>query len=73
MKEINVGFIGADNLQDETQIDIEEGALEDEVVEIINLMLTLRDEMGIKEITYVEGLTRDLVTAFKWVNGIGDI
>jgi hypothetical protein len=51
----NVGFINTDGEQDETQLDIEEyNSTEAEVVELINLILSLKDEMGIKEVTYIE-------------------
>lgn len=51
----NVGFIDMDGREDETQLDIQESNIvEDEVVELINLILSLKDEMGIKEITYIE-------------------
>ena len=50
----NVGFINENNELDETQLDIQESNPEDEEVELINLILDLKDEMGIKAITYVE-------------------
>lgn len=51
----NVGFINADNQQDETQLDVEEYNRADaEMIELINLILDLKDEMGIKEVTYIE-------------------
>ena len=51
----NVGFINTDGKQDETQLDIREYNTEDaEVIEFINLILSLKDEMGIKEITYID-------------------
>ena len=51
----NVGFINNNNEHDETQLDIEEyNDLHMEVVELINLILSLKDEMDIKEITYIE-------------------
>lgn len=51
----NVGFINEDNLEDETQLDVNEYNSEDaEMIELINLILSLKDEMGIKEITYIE-------------------
>lgn len=53
----NVGFINEDNLEDETQLDVNEYNSEDtEMIELINLILSLKDEMGIKEITYIEYL-----------------
>ena len=51
----NVGFINANGEQDETQLDIQEYNTEDaEIIELINLILSLKDEMDIKEITYIE-------------------
>lgn len=51
----NVGFINVNGEQDETQLDIEEYNSEDtEIIELINLILSLKDEMGIKEVTYIE-------------------
>lgn len=51
----NVGFINEDNLEDETQLDIEEHDGEEEAtIELLNLVLSLKDEMSIKEITYIE-------------------
>ena len=51
----NVGFINEDNQEDETQLDINEHNSDDyEMIELINLILSLKDEMGIKEVTYLE-------------------
>ena len=51
----NVGFINTDGKYDETQLDIQESnSTEAEIVELINLVLSLKDEMGIKEITYLD-------------------
>ena len=51
----NVGFINDNNEYDETQLDINEYNSEDaEMIELINLILSLKDEMGIKEVTYIE-------------------
>ena len=56
----NVGFINADNQQDETQLDIEEyNSTEAEIIELINLILSLKDEMGIKKITYLDCVEED--------------
>lgn len=53
----NVGFINIDGKQDETQLDVEErNSTEEEVIELMNLILSLANEMGIKEITYLEYL-----------------
>lgn len=50
----NVCFINVDNQPDETQLDIEENRPDEELIELINLILSLKDEMGIKAITYIE-------------------
>lgn len=51
----NVGFINKNNEDDETQLDVNEYNSEDaEMIELINLILSLKDEMGINEITYIE-------------------
>lgn len=51
----NVGFINTYGEQDETQLDIEEYNTEDaEMIEMINLILSLKEEMDIKEVTYVD-------------------
>lgn len=50
----NVGFINVNGKQDETQLDIEEYNREDaEIIELINLILSLKDEMGIKEVVSI--------------------
>lgn len=51
----NVGFINVNGEQDETQLDVTEYNTEDaEIIELINLILSLKDEMSIKEVTYIE-------------------
>lgn len=56
----NVGFIDTNGHEDETQLDIRESNIAaDEVVELINLILSLKDEMGIKEITYIESVDEE--------------
>lgn len=51
----NVGFVNNEGKIDETQLDVEEHNREDEeIVEIINLILSLKDEMGIEEVKYIE-------------------
>ena len=53
----NIGFINADGKQDETQLNIEEhNRIDEEVIELMNLVLSLKDEMDIKEITYIDYL-----------------
>jgi hypothetical protein len=51
----NVGFVNTLGENDETQLDIaEQNDDYAEVLELMNLILSLKDEMGIKEITYIE-------------------
>lgn len=53
----NVGFINTNGYEDETQLDVEEyNTTEQEVIELINLILSLKEEIGIKEITYIDYL-----------------
>ena len=53
----NVGLINAYGEQDETQRDIDErNRTDEEVIELMNLILSLKDEMNIKEITYLDCL-----------------
>lgn len=55
MLTFNVGFINTDGKQDETQLDVEEYNYEDaEIIELINLILSLKDEMGIQKIEYID-------------------
>lgn len=50
----NVGFINIDGKQDETQLDVEERNSTEEVCQLMNLILSLANEMGIKEVTYID-------------------
>ena len=51
----NIGFINTNGEQDETQLDVKEYNTEDaEIIELINLILSLKDEMDIKEVTYID-------------------
>lgn len=51
----NIGFINENNEPDETQLDLEEYNDENaETIELINLILSLKNEMGIKTITHIE-------------------
>ena len=51
----NVGFIDVNGKKDETQLDVNEyNTTEAEVIELINLILNLKDEMGIKEVIYID-------------------
>lgn len=53
----NIGFINTNGHEDETQLDVEEyNTTEQEVIALINLILSLKDEMNIKEITYIDYL-----------------
>ena len=57
----NIGFINMDDKEDETQLDIAARNREDEeIIELINLILSLKDEMSIKEITYVEFVKEEI-------------
>lgn len=60
MLSFNVGFIDVNGRKDETQLDVEEYNYEDaEIIELINLILSLKDEMDIKKITYIDGVYDD--------------
>ena len=51
----NVGFINTEGKEDETQFDVKEHNSDDaEIIELINLILSLKEEMGIKEVTYID-------------------
>lgn len=51
----NVGFINSKGKNDATQLDIEKHKdVNDGTIEIINLILSLKEEMNIKEITYID-------------------
>lgn len=52
----NVGFTTTDGRNDETQLDIEysDDDLSVERVDMINLILSLREELKIKEVTYID-------------------
>lgn len=53
----NVGFINIDGQHDETQLDIEErNTTTEEVIELINLILNLKNEMDIQEVTDIDYL-----------------
>ena len=56
----NVGFANKEGKIDETQLDVEEHNREDEeIVELINLILSLKDEMGIEEVKYIEVVEKE--------------
>lgn len=51
----NIDFINSQGKNDSTQLDIEQHEfVHDETIEMINLILSLKDEMDIKEITYID-------------------
>lgn len=53
----NIGFINTDGDKDETQLDIEEhNSTDEEVIELMNLILSLKGELDIKEVVYIEYL-----------------
>ena len=57
----NIGFINMDDKEDETQLDLEaRNRVDEEIIELINLILSLKDEMSIKEITYVEFVKEEI-------------
>ena len=53
----NIGFINGNNECDETQLNVKKSIHED--FELINLILSLKDEMDIKEITYIDYVGRE--------------
>lgn len=51
----NIGFKNSLGELDETQLDINEYNSENqEIVELINLILSLKDEMDIQEVKYID-------------------
>lgn len=51
----NIGFINSQGQYDETQLSIEErNDVQEEQIELINLILTLKDEMDIQQISYID-------------------
>ena len=51
----NIGFINTDGDKDETQLDIEEhNSTDEEVIELMNLILSLKGELDTKEVVYIE-------------------
>ena len=48
----NVGFINEKGEYDETQLNVKQRV--EDGLELFNLILSLKDEMGIKEITYID-------------------
>ena len=57
-----VGFINEDNERDETELNVVECNTElSEMVELMGLVISLKEELGIKEITYIEYVGREEV------------
>ena len=57
MATVNVGFFDVEGKLSETQLDIEDcNTTEEEVVELFNLLLSLKDELGLEKIEYLEYL-----------------
>ena len=51
----NIGFINSKGKRDETQLNIEEHEfVHEETIEMFNLILSLKDEMDIQEIVYID-------------------
>lgn len=51
----NIGFLTKDGKEDETQLDIEErNRTDEEVVELVNLLLSLKDELEIERVLYID-------------------
>lgn len=48
----NIGFINEKGEYDETQLDVKQRV--EDGLELFNLILSLKDEMRIKEITYID-------------------
>lgn len=55
MDVFNIGFIDSNGVTSEVQLDIEKhDFMSDTMVELFNLILSLREEMDINEIIYIE-------------------
>lgn len=51
----NIGFKNSEGEVDETQLDVNEyNSFNDELVELFNLILSLKDELDIQEIIYID-------------------
>lgn len=51
----NIGFKNSKGEVDETQLDVNEyNSFNDELVELFNLILSLKDELDIQEIIYID-------------------
>lgn len=57
---VNIGFLTTDGKVSETQLDLEaRNNILDEHIELINLLLSLKEEMDIKEVRYLDYLQED--------------
>ena len=57
---VNIGFLTTDGKEDETQLDLEaHNNILDEHIELINLLLSLKEEMDIKEVIYLDYLQEE--------------
>lgn len=57
---VNIGFLTADGKEDETQVDLEaHNNILDEHIELINLLLSLKEEMDIREVIYLDYLQEE--------------
>ena len=56
----DIGFIDLEDNPDETELDVEFSSDQtSEMVELFNLIMSLKDELGIKEITYIDKVQID--------------
>ena len=57
---VNIGFLTTDGKVSETQLDLEaRNNILDEHIELINLLLSLKEEMDIKEVRYLDYLQEE--------------
>lgn len=57
---VNIGFLTTDGKEDETQVDLEaHNNILDEHIELINLLLSLKEEMDIREVIYLDYLQEE--------------
>ena len=56
----DIGFIDLEDNPDETELDVKFSLDQTaEMVELFNLIMSLKDELGIKEITYIDKVQID--------------
>ena len=60
----NVGFINEGDRYDETQLNVKQRV--EDGLELFNLILSLKDEMGIKEITYIDYVGHEECEKWVW-------